>query len=404
MHPLRVYLDSSDYSVLSDPRRRTSEMASVLDDLRGWLRNGQIVCYFSGIHLSEMAPLKPQFADAANRRANLLVELCGRNTLISLDRLYKGEVQFALGVSQVYPMAYSSIGEWYPEGLTAISPVGELELVGSVADAIKKCGLNRQGRRLAKRKALKGEAVRAGLKSVLVNNARLGSLEEILMKYPMRPQDARVLSRYCVGDATREEAANAFQESLRDPSWVMQWFANHHTMLSPFIEWARAPATSMLSSFATVVNHATELRKRDAVLGTALADELMSPSQWAAWQNDFLVRIASRLSETITPNGAVRLTVDAIDRDCPGLSVCFRSLHEAWRSSIAQTPRQPRSSDPVDALHAAYAPYVDVFRADSFMSQYVAKRAARYGTKVVSKLLDLPVAIRAALFRRGVGG
>ena len=93
------------------------------------------------------------------------------------------------------------------------------------------------------------------------------------------------------------------------------------------------------------------------------------------------------------------LSPQLIDGSCPGLSVCIRALHSAWGTAISKTPRQAKLSDFPDAIHAMYAPYMDVFRADSFMSAHIAKHVASKMTRVVPKLIQRPDAIRTALSR-----
>jgi hypothetical protein len=203
---------------------------------------------------------------------------------------------------------------------------------------------------MAEQKALKRGKPRTGLQASIVANARTGSLAEIMEKYPMRQQDARILGRYVVGDATSKEAADAFVESLRDPRWMMRWFEKHHAQLSPFIEWTRAPASSMMNNLGQMAEHAASLRQIDAALGTTQADTLLSSSKWQTWQDELLLRIATRMSKELLGQGADQLTTEQIDYRCPGLSVGIRSLHLAWWTTTGRTPRQAKLSDFPDAL------------------------------------------------------
>lgn len=397
MRPLNVYLDSSDFSILSDPRRRNDELASVLRQLLNWVDEGKIICYFSGTHLSEMAPIETAYADAAQRRADLLVELCGQNALISQDILFAGELRYALNQADHLPIVYSPSGDWYPDGVADMSPVSHIEITTNIKEAIYDLGMNRKARRQAERKAFKHGKPRTEFQAAIVANAHKCDLAEILEKYPMRPQDARVLSRYAVGDATAQEATKAFQESLRDPRWMMQWFEKHHSQLSPFIEWIRVPAASMLISLDEMALFAASVRQTDAERGTSLADTLLSSTKWSVWQEELILGIAVRMSKELLNQESDGLTITSVDNCCPGLSVGIRSLHSAWWSATGRTPRNAKLSDFPDALHAMYAPYVDIFRADSFMSPYIEKYANRFGTTVVSNLMELPSAVRVAL-------
>lgn len=89
--PTLIYLDSCDYSALSKPQLVESE-AQQLATLKALKLSGDALFVFSGAHISEMSPLDQQHSTAAVERTKLLVELCGRNTVISFDRLMKAEL------------------------------------------------------------------------------------------------------------------------------------------------------------------------------------------------------------------------------------------------------------------------------------------------------------------------
>lgn len=401
MKPLRVYLDSSDLSVLSEPDGTTGGLAAIREQIRAFVDRREIICCFSGIHLSEAAPLQPIYADAAERRASLLVDLCGKNALLSLDRLVCAEIRHALGLLKALPDMHSASGEWYPDGAADISPVGAVALAGELRDAIRKGARNRKSRRAATAKALKQGSVRPGMRSQMANYAREFSLDEILEQYPMREDDARILARYAVGDATKSEAERAFMASLQDPRWMMRWFERHHDRLVRFIEWARNPAKSIVESFKPLAKHAAQIHRDDAVAGTSVAATLFSSSKWGSWQDELLIGVVTTIANKVGISTPSDFRPEIVDARCPGLSTGVRSLHSAWRLSVARTPRRVQPSDFVDALHAMYAPYVDVFRTDSFMAPVVSKFAERFGTVVVGKLVELPAAIEQAMRARG---
>ena len=397
MRKLVIYLDSSDYSVLSDQKRLTPELSDVLKQLRQWKTDEVASYYFSGTHLSEMAPLESSYTEAAQRRADLLVELCGTNTLISQDRLFTSELRYALDLEPSLVNPLSLKGDWYPEGIAHISPVGQIQMAEYIDEAIGDLGLNRKTRRLAKRKSLKAGKPRATWMPSIIDEARNGSLKEILEKYPMRPEDARILGRFVVGDVTQEQASNAFLASLRDPRWMMKWFAQHHSKLTPFIEWTRAPSASIVTSLAEISAFVAAIHQQDRENGTTMAKDMNLPTQWLSQQDCLLKRIAILFAKNLTGADAEALSIHILEERCPGLSVCIRSLHSAYASTLGKTPRTPKLSDFPDALHSVYAPYTDIFRADSFMAPYITKAACGTNTKVVAKLVQLPDAIRSIL-------
>lgn len=402
MQPIRVYLDSSDFSVLSNPSSCSDELSGVLTQLKQWVNEKRVVCCFSGTHLCEMAPLDVAYSEAAESRASLLVELCGRNALISLDRLVAGELKNSVGLSANLPLVHSPVGNWYPDGVEFVLPVDKLEIAAEIQDVIQSTAMSRAQRRAAQRKALKGGKPRPAMYASILANARSGSLNEILEKYPMRPEDARVLSRYAAGDATAQDAKTAFEESLRDPRWMMQWIGKNGALINQFTSWIRGPAALMHGHMMNMAQHSALVRQCDADFGTTLADSFFSSSEWLTQQDKLLHGIALKMSKELLKHDASELSVSSIDKDCPGLSVGIRSLHSAWWTTTGQRPRSPKPSDFTDGLHAMYAPYVDIFRADAFMAPHIAKVCERFGSKVISKLTQLPSAIQTLLSNRGL--
>lgn len=223
------------------------------------------------------------------------------------------------------------------------------------------------------------------------------SAEELVKKYPMRPSDALTLGRYFLGKTTRSEAENAFLESLRDPRWMMRWFAAHHERMTPISEWVRSPGRSIAAAMRDAATTARDVRTSVLSQGKEWNDPILSPAEMTRSQNAMLKRVANRLLATVYPGSAAIEDVQRIMELCPSLSTAVRALHSLMWVSVSDRPRTPLESDFVDAVHAMYAPHVNLFRADRFMAPHVSKLVAPYGTKVVSSLVDLPAQIRAEL-------
>ncbi len=391
--PLRVYLDSSDYSVLSDPAKAAREAPGVLEVLLTLRDTGQVEFFFSAAHLTEMAPIQPSYTQAAIKRGNMLVELCGGNCMVHLQSLFRAEVSVALGLSPNYFDPIDRDGKWFPEGVAQMSPVTAAERLHTIQNTIADVlpNANRAQKRQVQRKLTKGKKLRPAVQSELVQRAAVVDLSEILSTYPMRPDAARILARYFAGDASAAAATAAFESSLRDPRWMMQWFEKHHEKLTPFISWARGPAIHITEKLRELSN-SIQLARANSLITAENLPAMLESRKWEEWQTNMLVGITNRFIEDIKPGS----TLDAatIDMQCPGISTAIRSSHAAWRSVTFEKPRNPKESDFVDALHSMYAPYVDIFRTDAFMANHVAKQVARLNTSVVSKLSLLPEVFR----------
>lgn len=398
--PLRVYLDSNDYSVLSNPRSIDAAKITTLQHLRRWSKDGEIECYFSGTLLCEIAPLDAAASLLASARAELLVELCGRKALVSQDRLIAAELSFALNITPTPAVAYSPRGDWYPDGSRDILPITDFDLGCDIKDLLRQEGMSRQQRRQAERCMLKAGKPKAAVQTQITERALKVALDSLLREFPMRPQDARTLMRFFAGDAKAEDAIEAFQEALRDPAWMLDWFRTQPDKLTPFIQWVRGPASMLMPTILNFRELSIKIRQATESLGSELADSLQSREGSTKWQDGIFANVANRVANGLLSVPHSMLTPLLIDKKCPGLSTGIRAVLSAWWQSTGDTPRMPLPSDYPDALHAMYAPYVDIFRADSFMAPHIRRQVKPYGTIVVQKLSQLIPTIEGALRER----
>ena len=81
------YLDSQDYSTLTDPKRNDPSYRAIKERLLDLARSKQVRFAFSAFAVSESVALSADTAHLAELRAELLSELCGSNALVSIDRL-----------------------------------------------------------------------------------------------------------------------------------------------------------------------------------------------------------------------------------------------------------------------------------------------------------------------------
>ena len=395
MMPLRVYLDYSDFSTLANANR-TAEQDNIRRQLTMWAEEGLVQFVFSGAHLIEMAPLDACYTPAAVARADLLVSLCHRNAVISFDRLILAELNCLQDPELPAPKVISTSAEWYPEVGNLVSPVQWVDAMKEVDVTSKEIGLNRQQRRQLKRKFFKNGQPTKATRRFLQFNEQSADYKELIEQYPMRLQDAKVLGQYTVGKATAAQANEAFLESLRDPRWMMQWFANHYAKLSTFSQWLRAPAEKLLAAVTDIAEAARRIHELGSIIGPSHKPYLTS-EYWERQQDEILCSIARRLLEVHSPGAHFDVIAGDIDERCPGLSTFFRTAHSAVRDVTGRTPRQPKASDFADGVHAMYAPYVDVFRADSYMANHVRICVQRHGTMVVPKLSQLVPVIKNCL-------
>lgn len=123
----------------------------------------------------------------------------------------------------------------------------------------------------------------------------------------------------------------------------------------------------------------------------------MDAAWWLSQQNEVVVNLLQRIGARlygVVLNEPISANVDKL---APSLVTCIRVLHSSTWNSIGEYARQPKKSDWLDCLHAMYAPYVDIFRTDSYMAPIIQEHSKKYGTTVVSKLDKLTEAIEARI-------
>jgi hypothetical protein len=341
-----------------------------------------------------MAPVKPAFVVSATARADLLVTLCGRNTLISFDRLMRLEAERLFNATTTSLPVISEDGTWFPEFGRLLDPIRDASaLRASIEEAIANQARTQRERRQVRLALFRPDGQPRPLLRQWLGQIETTGLTEVLERYPMRPENMSVIWRYVAGRATAAEAEAAFLESLRDPSWMMRWFEEHHEKLSVLHQWVRNPARTFVERLQPDIRAMREaINRAPAGQRAALAD-----GYWRQLEEQTVLEIATDMVSRWHPNATWPDKTGQVDKQCPGLSTAVRTVLGAVRDSIGERPRNLRKSDLVDGLHAMYVPYVDVFRADRYMAPHIRRAARELKTRIVSRVEKLPGAIEEAL-------
>lgn len=91
--PLQVYLDSSDFSNLANPKTRP-QYEDVERRLIGWRDAGLIELRFSYLHVIEGSPVRKEDVPLAVLRLQKVADLCGRKCLVSTISIIEREVRY----------------------------------------------------------------------------------------------------------------------------------------------------------------------------------------------------------------------------------------------------------------------------------------------------------------------
>lgn len=377
---------------MSDPRHGHKWDAD-REALMKYVQQGEIRCVFSQAHVVEMAPLDRTGVRLAVHKVDLMVALCGAFALPSLDRLVTSELTALIEEIPRIHDVIADDGKWYPliDDFIATSNTKILSQE-SVSAAINEFGANRAQRRASQKKLLR--------KGFLKAQDPVNEIAEVQKIYPMREEDARTLARYVHGQATVVDAQQAFESSLRDPRFMMRWFASKNVEVTQFTSWLRDSSQKMkevVEGFAAV---ATQIRALpEHIRGQVAPKTILAKDEWDRTTDLFIERVAQRIADELLPSSST-LSLSQLHQTCVGLSTMLKVFRDAAWASTTEQPRTPIASDLGDSYHALYSPYVDIFRADGFMAPHIARHANQFGTEVVSKLRHLVPAIQARLEAR----
>lgn len=390
---ITCYLDSQDYSTLTDPKALTADRIRVRKALAKFAREGTVQFVFSAAAVSEGVAVSPDAVHLAERKAELLSDLCGTNALVSFDRLLYMEIA-ALAEQRDPPRdMLDPYGNWFPEIPFEETTDTPWQRVRQLAeDELNSMGLSRQQRRAEVRKLIKNGKPRGVFKSQLEKQNPKTFSMEIIKQFPMKPEYAEMMARYSLGRADEKEFTEALLGCLRDPHWMMKWFTTNHAISSPIADIVRRPGRELGELLrkltdASICWASTLIESGIDCDPTGRRGEISR--RWMEMQDGQLVGLvqsAANAKNLILES----ITSTDIDRHCPGISATVRTLYSSvWDNVAGARKEEPSDSQPVDALHAMYAPYVRVFRADRFMAPHVQKQVNRHGTIVVPRLAHL---------------
>lgn len=391
--PLKICLDSADYSFLSDPHK-ADIAAAPLHKLLGWINEGKVIAYFGLSHVIESAPIhktSDQLCLSA-ARFRIIQKICGPNCFLDIFSLLKAELckEEAAG----YPEILRSDGHWFP-------PIGDIELPnakGVFESKLSEAPLNRHQRRTAKAKLFKkgnrlSDSIQNGIRESFGNI-------DIRSQFPLTDEAFSVFSEYLCGNTTAIQVRDALKGSLSDLNCFAKWYITHWNDVSPTSRWLRESGTKTQENLIKM--HKTLLDVRDVTtvldaqrFNSLLQNELKKMSQQLITETANSIRQAFATSAVDSPK-----TLPTWDNTPSYLTLIsvFASLLQLTALAINQ-PRKPKQSDFGDVIHTLYLPHVDLFRADGFASEAIKNTKLPWETKICSSLDQLIFEIEKKLSR-----
>lgn len=387
---LTVYLDSQDYSVLTDPKRKTPELVEIDRALKAFKSSGKVKFVFSAVTVSENVATTYEASLLALRKGELLSELCGANALISLDRILELEICSLRDRTVPSSDVIDQFGNWFPN----IPKISVSDKSGNMLQVFLEehwiqDGLSRAERRVRKREFFKNGRPREKLKRLLDERYMSGCVELLRQQFPMKIESAETITKFLLGSVHESDFEDAVFDSMRDPKFMMHWFTTEFSLTSPIAEMVRAPGREIGEQFRRLIEFSIARMEAHSDFVSHKGKIIES---WRSGMEFTLLSIIRRAADEKN-TGIVNFDLEGIEMFCPGVTSVVKSLFSsAWENVGGSRKKLLEDSQLVDAMHAMYAPYVDVFRADRFMSPHIQKHVKSRGTIVVptlDKLIDV---------------
>lgn len=391
--PLLVYLDSSDISNFSDPSKRTQELIAVEKQLLSWLEQGEIEFRFSHVHVIEAAPTEFQHVELASKRFSYIKQICGHKCFVSPISILESEINRLSDLDTNKDLLIlNEKGEWFPSIEESDDFFDIVEGYRNEIAAIS----DRKLRRIAARKCFdKDGNLNASVKDYIKKSAP-EVVKEICVKYPINQLNMDLAYKYFCNTGSMKLFLDEAKKALADMSCIGDWYKRQWNLIIPNSSYLREIGEDLKTSFAPLRDNLRNLNEnlRESGFTNTEINNLTNKNF-----NELLIKMPRGLAEKFALNLGVELTHDLSWKLTPTL-LTLTTLSISVARLIAINGQKPRTSDFGDIYHAAFLPYVDIFRADASISSAIQQAKLPFNTLVVPKLIELPDQISRLLNSR----
>jgi len=345
----------------------------------------------SAAHLSEAVHAAGSYKPAAVRRAELMRELCGPNTLrlpsdlptAELTKLLSGKAEGRLSIDEIR----SEPGSWFGahvslDGMAENRDKTRLELLRSL-DKLPRS----QRRKLKSQLSFESRSGREKWRELLKSGAK-----SVVLPFPLSLIDQKFATSWLLGEVSNVEFRRRVLEITHDPYILFEYLVDETEI--------RQRLYNSLRAIELFSDEASELQLINSLLPFAKSDTVPDVRAMA---NAFFV-LPKILRQIISSHGVdanrfpdsdLRATI----RACPSLFTYIetcKSIMETRLSSYLSRVRmgntkikKSRPSDFGDIMHSYYAPYFDIFRCDAAFGAHL-KKHAPIRQKIADRIGDLP--------------
>jgi hypothetical protein len=403
--PIQVYLDSSDYSRLSDHRAHEADpqLNALLQYLLQAVSARRVEIRFSAIHVAEAAQTTPDAQPHALSRVRLMKRLSQGRCLIYWEDLVQLDVLSAVlgrrgrNIEMRFPAyAYSNDGQYYPDISSSIREFRQ-KRKEMLVSALKEIKIPAAQRRLVLKELAVGD--RSELVQAMIKESQ-ASLTEQLRAMPVteRFRHERFAERFLFGGIGADEFVPELFKGLFDPETLVSDVLTRSDEHLEFANWLRNQGRVSKGLVLNARVNLQYIRLLGSTIGKTdaeLRSEMKSIEIDRHVQSHIkkIVEKGTLCSRYGTSRRDALRAIDEVgyERLSPSLATLAWALKKYVKDNLSNfiNPRTALESDVGDMLHSVYMPYVDIFRADGYFASLLRERADELGIKLVGKLIRL---------------
>jgi hypothetical protein len=382
MRPIRIHLDTSDYSAMHDAPAG-SAVAETRWKLTEMARSGRVEIGLSYHVVFELL----QRADPEHRgnrlsRARLLSELCGLNAFPYPTDLGDGH-------------RFSKEGLWQPR---ITQQDHEIEII--VGHFIRSVQQDPEATTHAQRIVTRRQSLRRWAEEYPERFADLADRNWPVMFGQSLVKDG-TFGRYVAGAMSRDEMNQKLWFFINDPASIYELWFEQCNWDSPILERRDNIAgkfVTMLGELRGMMTRTKDLRTKITAELNATGEEALSPdgrSQLLQLRRD----LKTFREEISSPQ--------QLCEDVPKWKQLFGDESALLAAEILYAfdhdKRPIKDSDGIDFVHVMYLPHTDLWRGDRAFSDLLKRHKVSFSERVVPTLLELPARIEAEFEKQSPG-
>ena len=411
--PIQIYLDSSDYSQLSDPHKLKSnqKLFELNRALNSYVEKGIIVIRYSCIHILEMAHIRMTDRQLSLKRFNLMKQLCKTHTLKPIPEIE--DIEFrklacnALFLSNKECAAEDN-GRWFPDFADKVDNFRQIA-INSIRDTLNNMSLPRKQRKAIEKKMHKNGKFTDTAFQYLSQN-RNDLLEKLSNEFPLTNRFWKddLILQFFGGKISNRELLNEIQLGFFDAENFIGWYIDRYKKGKSIPSWLRDAGNDNLKKIQYLREEYEKLMdfgiktgksEKEIYADIKKIEKRLKPSiklhREKILTNIWKKRRHKLLKHGLTEKIWKEKIVNSNLGEIPSIDIYAQALFKYIINNVSNLRFQRKilGSDHADLLHIRYLPYVDIFRADGYMGNLIKPLAKSYNTQIVTSLGDIPDAI-----------